>query len=63
MAPLLPIVIPLMVMMKGNVSMTAMDVVMTTEVELGLLHTTEIFATLVAPGGIKGVDGAKKLEG
>ncbi len=63
LAPLLPMVNPLMVTTKGEVPMAAMDVVKTTEVELVRLHTITRFVTLEAPACTKGVDGAKKLGG
>jgi hypothetical protein len=63
LAPLLPMVNPLMVTTKGEVPMTAVDVVKTIEVELVLLQETERSATLVAPAWTTGVDGAKKLGG
>ena len=63
LAPLVPTVNPLMVTTKGEVSMTAMDVVKTIEVELVGLHATERSATLVAPAWTYGVEGAKKLGG
>ena len=49
LAPLLPMVKPLMMTTKGEVPMTAEDVVKTIEVELVLLHATVRSATLVAP--------------
>jgi hypothetical protein len=63
LAPLLPIVNPLIVTTKGDVPITAADVVKTSEVELVLvlLHATVSCATLVAPALTNGVDGAKKL--
>ena len=65
LAPLLPIVNPLIVTTKGDVPITAADVVKTSEVELVLvlLHATVSCATLVAPALTNGVDGAKKLKG
>jgi hypothetical protein len=65
LAPLLPVVNPLIVTTKGDVPITAADVVKTSEVELVLvlLHATASFATLVAPACTYGVDGAKKLGG
>ncbi len=63
LAPLLPMVNPLMVTTKGEVPMAAMDVVKTIDVELVLLHATERFATLEAPSWTIGTDGAKKFEG
>ncbi len=63
LAPLLPIVNPLIVTTKGDVPITAADVVKTTEVELVLLHATTRSATLAAPTLTNGVDGAKKFEG
>jgi len=49
LAPLVPMVKPLMVTTKGEVSMTAMDVVKTIEVEPVGLHATVRSATLAAP--------------
>ena len=63
LAPLVPMVNPLMVTTKGKVPMTAVDVVKTIEVELVGLHTTERSATLVAPAWTNGVEGAKNLGG
>ena len=63
LAPLVPTVNPLMVTTKGEVPMTAVDVVNTIEVELLLLQLTERSATLVAPAWTYGVEGAKKLGG
>ena len=63
LAPLLPMVNPLMVTTNGKVPMAAMDVVKTTEVELVLLHATVRSATPAAPAWTNGADGAKKLEG
>ena len=63
LAPLLPMVNPLMVITNGDVPIAAVDVVKTIEVELALLHTTVRSVTLAAPAWTKGEDGAKKLEG
>ena len=63
LAPLVPMVNPLMVTTNGEVPMSVIDVVKTTEVELVLLHVTARSATLVAPAWTKGVDAAKKLGG
>ncbi len=49
LAPLVPMVKPLIVTTKGEVLMTAEDVVKTIEVELVLLHATVRSATLAAP--------------
>ena len=49
LAPLLPIVNPLIVTTKGEVAIIAADVVKTSEVGLVLLHATVRLATLVAP--------------
>ena len=49
LAPLVPMVKPLIVTTKGEVPMTAEDVVKTIEVELVLLHATVRSATLAAP--------------
>lgn len=63
LAPLLPMVNPLMVTTKGEVLMAAMDVVKIIDVELVGLHNITRFVTLEAPAFTKGVDGAKKLGG
>jgi hypothetical protein len=63
LAPLLPIVNPLIVTTKGDVPITVVEVVKTTEVVLVLLHATVRLATLVAPALTYGADGAKKLGG
>jgi hypothetical protein len=66
LAPLLPIVNPLIVTTKGDVPITDADVVKTSsevELELVLLHATASSATLVALALTYGVHGAKKLEG
>jgi hypothetical protein len=63
LAPLLPIVNPLIVTTKGDVPITVVEVVKTTEVVLVLLHATVRLAKLVAPALTYGVDGAKKLGG
>ena len=63
LAPLLPIVNPLIVTTKGDAPITAADVVKTIEVELMLLLATVRPATLVAPALTYGVDVAKKLGG
>jgi hypothetical protein len=63
LAPLLPMVNPLMVTAKGEVPMAAIDVVNTIDEELVLLHVTTRSATLVAPTWTNGADGAKKFEG
>jgi hypothetical protein len=62
LAPLLPIVNPLIVTTKGDVPITAADVVKTSEVGLVLLPATVRLAKLVAPAWTY-VDGAKKLGG
>ena len=49
LAPLLPIVKPLMVTTKGELSMSAADVFKTIEVESVLLQATARFVTLAAP--------------
>ena len=49
LARLLPILNPLIVTTTGDVPITAVDVVKTTEVVLVLLHATVRPATLVAP--------------
>ncbi len=63
LAPLLPMVNPLMVTTKGEVPMATIDVVKIIDVELVELHKTERFATLEAPSWTIGIDGAKKLGG
>ena len=63
LAPLLPMVKPLIVTTKGDVPITAADVVKTTEVKPGLLQVTIRPAVLVAPAWTYGVDIAKKLGG
>ena len=63
LAPLLPIANPLIVTTKGDVPITAADVVKTVQVELVLLLATVRPTTLVAPALTYGVDGAKKLGG
>jgi hypothetical protein len=63
LAPLLPMVNPLIVTTNGDVTITAADVVKTIEAELVLLLATARPATLVAPALTYGVDGAKKLGG
>ena len=63
LAPLLPMVNPLMVMTKGEVLMAAIDVDKTIDEELVLLHATTRSAILAAPTWTNGVDGAKKFEG
>ena len=63
LAPLLPMVNPLMVTTKGEVPMAAIDVVKTVDEDLVLLHATTRSATLAAPTWTKGADGAKKFEG
>ena len=49
LAPLVPMVKPLMVTTKGEVPMMAMDVVKTIDVELVGLHNITRFVTLEAP--------------
>ena len=49
LAPLLPMVNPLMVTTKGEVLMTAMDVFKIMDVELVGLHNITRFVTLEAP--------------
>ncbi len=64
LAPLLPMVNPLMVTTKGEVLMAAMDVVKIIEVELVLLHMMTRFATLESPIAKEGLtEGAKKFIG
>jgi hypothetical protein len=63
LAPLLPMVSPLIVTTKGEVPMVAIDVVKTNDEELVLLHATTRYATLTASAWTKGLDGAKKFEG
>ena len=63
LAPLLPMVNPLMVTTKGEVPMAAIDVDKTIDEELVLLHATTRYATLTASTWTKGLDGAKKFEG
>jgi hypothetical protein len=63
LAPLLPIVNPLMVTTKGEVPIAAIDVVKTIDEELVLLHATTRSATFAATTWTNGADGAKKFEG
>ena len=64
LAPLDPIVIPLIVIVNANALMEAPEVVMTTAVEEVALHVAARPETLLAPAATVGVtDGAKKLDG
>ncbi len=64
LAPLDPIVIPIIVIVNADALMEAPEVVMTTEVEEVTLHVAARPETLLAPVATVGVmEEAKKLEG
>ena len=64
LAPLGPIVIPLMVIVNADALMEAPEIVITTAVEEVALHVAARPETLLAPAATVGVmEGAKKFEG
>ena len=64
LAPLDPIVIPIIVIVNADALMEAPEIVMTTAVEEVALHVAARPETLLAPADTVGVmEEAKKLEG
>ncbi len=64
LAPLDPMVIPLIVIVNADALMAAPEVVMTTAVDEVALHVAARFETLLAPAAAVGmIEEAKKLEG